>query len=85
MVFDMGVPVAKDDAAPAVALTQISGLDEHIERAIALGVGKARDAVHLAYKPEVLIEVGFIDENLVNPQLLERQRVVLVLAVVRDL
>ena len=47
----------KHHAAPAVALAQISGLDKHIERAIALGVGQAGDAVHLGDEAQILVKV----------------------------
>ena len=71
----------KDDAAPAVALAEIAGLHIHIERAVALGVRQSGDAVHLGDESEILVEVSFIDKYLVNAQLLEGERVVLVLAV----
>jgi hypothetical protein len=61
---------------------EIAGLHVHIERAVALGIGQARDAVHLrGEESEVLVEVGLIDEDLVDAQLLEGERVVLALAV----
>ncbi len=76
MVFDTGVPVAA-----ASALGEVPGLDIHVERAVALGIGKRGYAVHLAYESEILEQIGLIDEAPVDAQLLEGDSIVLALAV----
>ena len=65
----------------AAALREKPGLQVHIQRPVALGVGKACDTVHLTYESEVLEQVGLIDHKAVDPQLLECDRIVLALTV----
>ncbi|HEX4227840.1 MAG TPA: hypothetical protein VHZ07_04170 [Bryobacteraceae bacterium] len=59
---------------------EIARLHVHVERAVALGVGKPRDAVHLAYESEILKQVGLIDEQPVDAELFPGDRVILALA-----
>ena len=53
----------------------------HVERPVALRIRQARDAVHFRGVEQVLVEVGLIDEDLVDAQLLEGEGIVLALAV----
>ena len=71
MVFEIGVPVAKTTPRPPLSLADVAGLHEHVEGAVAVGVRQARDAVHLRGVEEILVEVGFVDEDLIDAQFLE--------------
>ena len=74
MVFEIGVPVANTTPRPPLRLAEIAGLHEHVEGAVAVGVRQAGDAVHLGGVGQVLVEVGLVDEDLVDAQLLEGER-----------
>ena len=71
----------EDDAAAAGDFADVAGLHVHVEGAVAVGVRQARDAVHFRRVEQVLIEVGLVDEDLVNAEFLEGDRVVFALAV----
>ena len=71
----------EDHAAAAGDFADVAGLHEHIEGAVAVGVRQARDAVHLRGVEEILVGVGFVDEELVDAEFLESDGVVLALAV----
>ncbi len=69
-------------AAPIIPFLEISSLQEHVEGAIAIGVRQAGDPVHLGRVSEVLVEIGFINEKLIDAEFLKREGTVNVLYLV---
>ena len=62
-------------------LQQVTGFHEHVEGAVTIRVRQPRDTIHFGGVEQVLVEVRFIDENLVYAEFLEGDRVVFALAV----
>ncbi len=71
----------EDHAAPAREFADVPGLHEHVEGAVAVGIGQPRDAAHLGGVEQVLVGVGLIHKKLVDAEFLEADGVVLALPV----
>ncbi len=65
----------------AAPLGEVLRLDIHIERAVALRVGKPCYPVHFRHESEILEQIRLIDEEPIDAGLLERNRIVLALAI----
>ena len=63
-------------AAPVSPLLEITRLQEHVECAIAIGVRQAGDPVHLGRVGQVLVEVGFVNKQLIDAELLKGESAV---------
>ena len=67
----------EDDAAAFVPRLDVLDLEEKIERALGCGLRQTGDARHLGDVEEVLELVRFVDEEPVDAEFLEGERVVL--------
>ncbi len=69
-----------DEAVPGVLLVEVAGLHVEVERPLAAAGGDAGDPLHLGRRLEVLVGLELVDEDLVNPELVEHQPVVFLVA-----
>jgi hypothetical protein len=80
----MGVPVRKTVPPVGFALREIAALHEQVERALTALAGRhAGDARHLRREEQALEVVRLVDDQHVDAEFLERERVVLALLVGR--
>src|SRR3954454_1603809 len=61
----------------SVLLVEVTGLHEKVERPLAPGGLNARDPLHLGGGLEVLEIMGLIDKQVVHPELVEDEAIVL--------
>ena len=54
-VLEIGVPVAKTTPRPSLLFLKVANLQEHVERAVAVGVRQAGDPVHFCDVGQILV------------------------------
>ena len=68
-VFEIGVPVANTTPRPSSPLLEIADLQKHVECAVTVGVRQAGDPVHLGGVSQILVEIGLVNEQLIDTEL----------------
>ena len=76
IVFEIGRAGREADPVPLVQLAQVAGLHVEVERPLAPAGLDARHPLHLGRGFEVLEIVGLVDEEVIDPKLVEDQAVV---------